>query len=460
MADARQRKPLPNRHLGATLTAAGTSHHALAHRVNQLAADHGLSCHYTHTSVANWQRRGMTPRWPVPRLIAQALSERLGRAVSLAEIGMAHSETVETAVGLDFPRDLASAVRVATDLWSHVDRRHFLSGTSFAISAFTTPVRRWLITSADPAATHRGSRMVGTADIAALSEAADQARHWDSKYGGGDWRTSSLTTCLHRQAAPLLHGTYSDAVGRQLFAATAELSRLAGFTAFDTGQHDLAQRYYIQALRLARAAGDLPLGGYALATMAMQAMLRGYHDEAIDMAQAASERTRGVATHRTTAFFKLIEARAHARAHDQRAAEHSLATADRLLDKAASTGGNDPHWIDFFTHARLAADATEIYRDLHRPDLAHRWNTQARMPADTFTRSVGMRLAIVGTASLQARELDEGLALGHQALDILEHVSSARAKDYLQDLLNQLTPWQHEQSASEFTHRASQLLSA
>src|SRR5262249_61578509 len=164
--------------------------------------------------------------WPVPQLIAQALGERLGRAVSLAEIGMAHSERVEAALGLEFPRDLGSAVRAAADLWSDVDRRRFLSGSSFSIAAFATPVRRWLITAPDPAAPHRGgSRMVGVADIAALTEAAEQARHWDSKYGGGDWRTSSLSTCLHQQAAPLLHGTYSDKVGRQLFAATAELTR-------------------------------------------------------------------------------------------------------------------------------------------------------------------------------------------------------------------------------------------
>jgi hypothetical protein len=82
------------------------------------------------------------------------------------------------------------------------------------------------------------------------------------------------------------------------------------------------------------------------------------------------------------------------------------------------------------------------------------------MPAGTFTRSVGMRLAIVGTASLQAHQLDEGLALGHRALDILEHVSSVRAKDYVRDFLAELTPWRHEPPASEFSHRASQLLSA
>ncbi|MFC7469202.1 hypothetical protein ACFQVA_19140 [Actinomadura keratinilytica] len=49
--------------------------------------------------------------------------------------------------------------------------------------------------------------------------------------------------------------------------------------AFDTGQQEAAQRYYIQALRLARAAADVPLGGYVLATMSLQSTYRGFGDE-------------------------------------------------------------------------------------------------------------------------------------------------------------------------------------
>ena len=71
------------------IEASGASHNALAHRVNELARTVGLETDYTHTSVANWCRRGMTPRWPVPKLLAQALGERLRRRVGLAEIEMA-----------------------------------------------------------------------------------------------------------------------------------------------------------------------------------------------------------------------------------------------------------------------------------------------------------------------------------------------------------------------------------
>lgn len=112
-----------------------------------------------------------------------------------------------------------------------------------------------------------------------LREAAEDARRWDSKYGGGDWRSSMVPECLRVDAAPLLLGSYTDEVGRALFGATAELTRLAGWMAFDTGQQEAAQRYYIQALRLARAAADVPLGGYVLASMSLQATYRDFPDE-------------------------------------------------------------------------------------------------------------------------------------------------------------------------------------
>lgn len=49
-------------------------------------------------------------KWPVPKLLAQAISERLGRPVNLSEIGMGEAETTDASVGLDFPRDPADAV--------------------------------------------------------------------------------------------------------------------------------------------------------------------------------------------------------------------------------------------------------------------------------------------------------------------------------------------------------------
>ncbi|MGY4907259.1 sporulation protein [Streptomyces sp. 900116325] len=455
MASTKRRTRPPNTDLTRLIEASGASHKALAVRVNQLAHLAGTESDYSHTSVANWCRRGMTPKWPVPKLLAQAISERLGRPVNLSEIGMGEAETTDASVGLDFPRDPADAVRVATSFWSTVNRRDFLAGSGFAASAFTTPVTRWLVTPADETADHCGGRQVGRADLDELREAADDARRWDSKYGGGNWKANSVTDCLDHRAGPLLQGTFSDEIGRELFSVTAELSRLAGWTAFDVGEHELAQRHFIQALRLARAGGDMQLGCYVLTTMAMQSLMRGFASEAVDMAQGAFERAKGQAVHRVLAFTKLIEARAHARESDPRAASRALKASEDLLGRAKDDSGDEPAWIDFYDHARLSADAAEIFRDLKNPKMALTWNQQAAaMLSGVFTRSVGMRLAIVGTAHLQAKDLDRGLEVGNRSVDILARVQSSRAKDYVSELNAALAPWRRELTVRDFIHRS------
>ncbi|KUF15504.1 hypothetical protein [Streptomyces silvensis] len=454
MASTSRRKRPPNADLARLIENCGASHKSLALRINRLAGLAGVETDYSHTSVANWCRRGMIPRWPVPVLLAQALGERIGRPVPLSEIGMGDARTPAADTGLGFPRDRADAVREATSFWSFVNRRDFLTGSGFAVSAFSTPVTRWLVAPADEAADLTSGKQVGKADLDELKDAADEARRWDSKYGGGNWRASSVTVCLQERAAPLLRGSFSDEVGRDLFSVTAELSRMAGWTAFDVGQHEVAQRHFIQALRLARAGGDVQLGCYVLTTMAMQSLLRGFGTEAVDMAQGAFERSKDRAAPRVLAFTKLIEARAHARERDARAASRALAASEDLLGRADTTGGPEPVWIDFYHHARLSADAAEIFRDLKNPRAALAWNQRAAaMPSGVFTRSVGMRLAIVGTAHLQDRELDRGLDLGNRSVDILARVRSSRARDYVREFTTALTPWRGEPAVRDFLHR-------
>ena len=259
----------PNEKLGAVLALAGISNAGLARRVNDLGAQRGLTLRYDKTSVARWVSKGMVPQGAAPHLIAAAIGQKLGRPVPLHEIGLADADPAPE-VGLAFPRDVGQAVKSATELYrlDLAGRRAGSGGIwqslagSFAVSAYATPASRWLITPADSSVAREVSPSegsgaplkVGHSDVQKLREAAEDARRWDSKYGGGDWRSSMVPECLRVEAAPLLLGSYSDEVGRALFGASAELTRLAGWMAFDTGQQEAAQRYYIQALRLARAA--------------------------------------------------------------------------------------------------------------------------------------------------------------------------------------------------------------
>ncbi|KIF75740.1 hypothetical protein QR77_21325 [Streptomyces sp. 150FB] len=477
----------PNEKLGTVLALAGISNAGLARRVNDLGAQRGLTLRYDKTSVARWVSKGMVPQGAAPHLIAAAIGAKLGRPVPLHEIGLADADPAPE-VGLAFPRDVGEAVRSATELYrlDLAGRRaggggiwQSLAG-SFAVSAYATPASRWLITPADSsvardaavaeAAQGAHSALVGDtsgeisplrvghSDVAKLREAASDARRWDSKYGGGDWRSSMVPECLRVDAAPLLLGAYTDEVGRGLFGATAELTRLAGWMAFDTGQQEAAQRYYIQALRLARAAADVPLGGYVLASMSLQATYRGFADEGVDLAQAALERNRGLATARTMSFFRLVEARAHAKAGDAVAAGAALKAAEGWLERSRP-GDADPSWLGFYSYDRFAADAAECYRDLKAPRQVRRFTEQAlSRPTEEFVRSHGLRLVVSAVAELESGNLDAACAAGTRAVEVAGRISSARTTEYVRDLLHRLEPYGDEPRVAELRERARPLL--
>ncbi|MFD4116205.1 sporulation protein [Streptomyces niveus] len=499
----------PNEKLGTVLALAGISNAGLARRVNDLGSQRGLTLRYDKTSVARWVSKGMVPQGAAPHLIAAAIGAKLGRPVPLHEIGLADADPAPE-VGLAFPRDVGAAVRSATDLYrlDLAGRRAGSGGIwqslagSFAVSAYATPASRWLISPADSSvardaamaeaarrahAAHGGPGAtgppaaplapgtaapagadagevsplrVGHSDVAKLREAAADARRWDSKYGGGDWRSSMVPECLRVDAAPLLLAAYSDEVGRGLFGATAELTRLAGWMAFDTGQQEAAQRYYIQALRLARAAADVPLGGYVLASMSLQATYRGFADEGVDLAQAALERNRGLATARTMSFFRLVEARAHAKAGDAAAAGAALKAAEGWLERSRA-GDADPSWLGFYSYDRFAADAAECYRDLKVPQQMRRFNEQAlSRPTEEFARSHGLRLVVSAVAELESGNLDAACAAGTRAVEVAGRISSARTTEYVRDLLHRLEPYGDEPRVAELRERARPLLVA
>ncbi|MFD5749074.1 hypothetical protein [Streptomyces sp. NPDC127033] len=45
-----------------------------------------------------------------------------------------------------------------------------------------------------------------------------------------------------------------------------------------------------------------------------------------------------------------------------------------VLSLAEASSGSEPAWIDFYHHARLSADAAEVFRDLKNPKAALAWN--------------------------------------------------------------------------------------
>ena len=444
----------PNERLQALIQEAGCSNAGLARRVNMVGAERGLDLRYDKTSVARWLR-GQQPRGRAPGIIAEALGRKLGRTVTIDEIGMANGKNLASGVGLQFSPTVLGAVEQVCELWrSDVGRRDFLSGSSVAASALVEPSRDWLITGADTQVARTAGSRVGISDVEAVRAMTTALKELDHRFGSGHVRPV-VVHYLNSVVSGLLSGSYRESVGRELFAAVARLTELAGYMAVDTGQPGLAQRYYIQALRLAQAAGDRGYGGYVLAaSMSHLAAQLGNPREIAQLARAAQEGARGRVTPRAEAMFLAAEARGHALLGDARTCHTVAGRAIAALERAEPDGGDDPVWIAHFDGAYLADELAHCHRDLGEAEAAAHHAAQAlegHPEARARRRAIG--LVLLATAQVQQREVEQACHTGTRAVELLGTLRSSRGAEYLEDLQLRLEPYADEPAVREFGAR-------
>ncbi|MFG2721125.1 transcriptional regulator [Streptomyces sp. NPDC048416] len=444
----------PNERLQALIQEAGCSNAGLARRVNMVGAERGLDLRYDKTSVARWLR-GQQPRGRAPGIIAEALGRKLGRTVTIDEIGMANGKNLASGVGLQFSPTVLGAIEQVCELWrSDVGRRDFLSGSTVAASALVEPSRDWLITGADSQVARSAGQRVGAADVEAVKAMTGALIKLDHQFGAGHVR-AVVVHYLNSVVSGLLAGSYRESVGRQLFAAVARLTELAGYMAVDTGQPGLAQRYYIQALRLAQAADDRGYGGYVLAaSMSHLAAQLGNPREIAQLARAAQEGARGRVTPRAEAMFYAAEARGHALLGDARTCQIVSGRALTALEAVDPDSGDDPPWIAHFDHAYLADELAHCHRDLGQSQAAARCAEESLAGhPESRARRRAIGLVLLATAQVQQREVEQACATGTRAVELLSTLRSHRGADYLDDLHQRLEPYRDEPAVREFGER-------
>ncbi|MEV0603502.1 transcriptional regulator [Streptomyces sp. NPDC050315] len=446
----------PNERLQALIQEAACSNAGLARRVNVCGAEHGLDLRYDKTSVARWLR-GQQPRGRAPAIIAEALGRKLGRTVTIDEIGMADGKNLASGVGLQFSPTVLGAIEQVCELWrSDVGRRDFLSGSTVAASALVEPSRDWLITGADTQVARNAGARVGRSDVEAVRSMTSALSELDHQYGSGHVRPV-VVHYLNSVVSGLLAGTYRESVGRELFAAVARLTELGGYMAVDTGQPGLAQRYYIQALRLAQAAGDRGYGGYVLAaSMSHLAASLGNPREIAQLARAAQEGTRGHVTPRAEAMFCAAEARGHALMGDTRAFQSVAGRAVSAMERAESgtDAGDDPAWIAHFDPAYLADELAHCHRDLGQAAAARQQAEQALAGhPESRARRRAIGLVLLASAQVQQREIEQACHTGTKAAELLSGLRSSRGAEYLEDFQARLEPYREEAVVREFAAR-------
>ncbi|MEU5443277.1 transcriptional regulator [Streptomyces griseofuscus] len=409
----------------------GVSNAGLARRINLCGAEYGLDLHYDKTSVSRWLR-GQQARGPTPRILAEVLSRKLNREVTVDEIGMPdltarHSLTT----GFAFVPPLAEAIDQASGLWrADAGRPAYAQGSGVGVPRLLESCRDWLTAHADADVSRSAGPRVGAADVEAVCVITRDLAAADHRFGSGRIRPIAVH-CLDTVVAKLLKGSYSQHTGRRLFACAARLTELAGYMAVDVGRPGLAQRYYVQALRLSQAAGDRGYGAYIIArSMHQLAVLAGQPRMVVPAARIALQGAPQPAAPTLRALLHAAEARGHAAAGDLLAYRDAAAWAREALAQAGTDG--NPDWAENFDQAYLAGELAQCCLTLGQPTLAIREATRALSghPGSRMRRRA-IDLLLLATAQLQAGQTEESCATATSAVRLSVDLRSSLCIGYM-----------------------------
>lgn len=459
----------PNRRLAHYEARSGFSHAGLARAVTRRAKAAGEAHICPDGSRVRRWLEGERPRDPVPRLLAEVFTERLGVPVSPADLGFPQPGTRGPGEEINFPWLLtrtASALTRQTKGDLMLDRHAFQEdeapGEVAAGPELLAAVQPWASAVPEPLPNlaEHGHGRIGMSDVAQIEQVTTVFRNWDNLYGGGLTREAIVGQL--KGAAALLDGPYTEQTGRALFRAVADLSSVAGWTSFDAGLHKTAQRYFVLGLHAAKEAGDKALGAHLLNCMSRQMGHLRRPADALELVQLAQYGARNDATATTRAMLHALEARYLAVTGQMREFDRAAGLAEDSY--AHSDPGTDPDWVQFF-------DVSEFYATMgicHQIAAASRpghAGTSATMiehaitsrPAGRVRSRAFDHIGLARTRLIQG-EYEGAATAADTALGLLGELSSSRVTDRLRELLIDAGPHAGNQAVQGLRDRLSAAL--
>lgn len=419
--------------LHALVTEAGLSNAGLAKAIVTAGAKEGVHLATTATSVKR-MLDGAQPRWPVPRLVASVLAQRLQREVGVTECGFAdRSPSADTFDGFRCAPTVSGTIAVVAELSGRdIGRRNFLLGSAFAAAAFTEPALFALTIPPPPP----DGRRAASAHVEVVLDITRRFEGLHRKFGGGAVR-DQVVSFVHQHARAVREASPDDA-GRELSRALAQTTSLAGLTTIDSGRHALGQRYYVQALTMARQSGDRLLAANILAEMCRETIDIGNATDDSDgqhataLASAALGAAGNGAPPAFTAWLHTMRSRALTVLGDSAGAIDAIDAAKRAFERS---GPGTPDWFGFYREADLLADVGQCLRDAGRPrqGLALLEQNLATLPVTRVTARVKTRVHIA-TAHVELGDHDSARVVMSDTLTAIAELSSNRTVDRVRTL--------------------------
>ncbi len=298
---------------------------------------------------------------------------------------------------------------------------------------------------------------VGATDIEQIRTATQVFESWSGTYGGGLVRETVIGQL--RCSAGLLAATCPDRLRPELFSAVGDLADVAGYLAVDAGADEQAGRVYRFALACAEEAGDWPLRGEILSSMAQHAIGTGQPDEGLTLADQGLVRAdRLTAAGRST----LHTDRGRALATMRRVSEtlRAIGTADDHF--AHVTPDNEPPFLAYYNDARHAQYAGQPLADLailgRDPGEATDRLAAAAAGHTDNTRARAVCLAKLASLTMATGDPAEAATIGAAALDAASTIRSYHVTDGLRELARYAATHQQLDEVAHLRHRINTLL--
>ncbi|WP_406205437.1 tetratricopeptide repeat protein [Kitasatospora sp. NBC_01560] len=447
----------PNRLLAAAVKEAGYTYEALAKAVRTVAAEAGEKLRTSRAAVHSWIVVGAVPAGRTPAYVAEALSRKLNRPVTRAEVGLGF-EPVEDAALAAMALDPLAA---ASDLGRLVmlRRRDFLS-LAFSATAVGLPLNHDHQAAAASLLAAAGGRRVGAVEVAAVRQFTEMFRATDERLGGGHGLVA-ITSYLTDVVAPMLSATFpASDVRADAFGAAAELATLIGWKLHDLGREGAAQRFYLLAYQFAGESGSAGHAAWTMRALTHQALDLGQPGRCVDLSRAALERARGKVDRHTEALLLVTAARAHGASGNGAAAAKLILAAEDAMFSSADTiptyaAAAGPVAATVASH--IGRTLTEM-KDYGAAERHYRAALRNRT-SGTYHRVRGLTLANIAKTVAAQHRPEEAVGLWSQSADLMDGVASDRNRRELDTMRSTLTVYVRRgiPGAAELVQRAAQI---
>ncbi len=309
-------------------------------------------------------------------------------------------------------------------------------------------------------------RRIGVADIARIEATTSAFRDWDNRWGGGLSRAAVIAQLQWVAAATTRSVCASQAIHSRLLTALADLAGVAAFLSYDMNHHQQARALWTVGLEAASEAGNIDLVGTTLRQLAHQALHLNRTDEALRLVRLAYATTvdpRHHVSELALAEIAAYEGWCYAATGQVQPCHRALGRATDHFSNA--DGEPPPPWLAHLDAAELTALCGHSYHVLAQsePAVVGEAQTLLRQAVagrdSAYARSRTLNLiALAGTFFQSGDHLEEGVAIGDQALGAAGTLTSPRSLDRLRALRALTARHAGIPAVTQFQHRIDTVL--